>query len=118
MKTAVLLDVPGFDSPTQLHRQQTEKTLKSADAIIFVSNVGDRPNLTDPQVSMLRKSDVDDDGIKLADKAFVFGNKLDAANTADNASKNMDTLKQEVVFKYKIAQPGRVIFGSAEGFPD
>lgn len=116
MKTAVLLDVPGFDSPTQLHRQQTEKTLKSADAIIFVSNVGDRPNLTDPQVSMLRKSDVDDDGIKLADKAFVFGNKLDAANTADNASKNMDTLKQEVVFKYKIAQPGRVIFGSAEAF--
>ena len=116
MKTAVLLDVPGFDSPTQLHREQTEATLKSADAIIFVSNVGDRPNLTDPQISMLRKSNVDDDGIMLRDKAFVFGNKLDMANNAADASKNKDVLRAEVLDKYQIAKPGRVIFGSAEAY--
>lgn len=116
MKTAVLLDVPGFDSPTQLHREQTEETLRSADAIIFVSNVGDKPNLNDSQISMLRKSDVDDDGIRLRDKAFVFGNKLDMANNEADASKNKDVLRTEVTDKYQIARPGRVIFGSAEAY--
>lgn len=116
MKSAVLLDVPGFDSPTQLHREQTEETLRSADAIIFVSNVGDKPNLNDSQISMLRKSEVDEDGIRLRDKAFVFGNKLDMANNESDARKNKDVLRAEVIDKYQIAKPGRVIFGSAEAY--
>ena len=34
----VIYDVPGFDSPTELHKRQTEEMLKEADAIILVTN--------------------------------------------------------------------------------
>ena len=55
MSHIVLYDVPGFDSPTELHKRQTEEMLKEADAIILVTNAGDRPDLTAPQLDMLRK---------------------------------------------------------------
>ena len=38
MENAIIYDVPGFDSPTQLHTRQTEERLKSADVIILVTN--------------------------------------------------------------------------------
>ena len=55
MSHMVLYDVPGFDSPTELHKRQTEEMLKEADAIILVTNAGDRPNLVGTQLDMLRK---------------------------------------------------------------
>ena len=116
MKTAVVLDVPGIDSSSHPYREQIEKALGSADAIIFVTNVGCRPNLCDYQVRVLRKCEADCDGIMLSDKTIVFGNKLDMAGTRDNASKNMDVLKNEVTRCYQIARPDRVIFGSAAAY--
>ena len=77
MKHIVLYDVPGFDSPTELHKRQTEEMLKESDAIIFVTNVGTNPDLVGPQLDMLCKVQ-DPDGIKLSAKCFVFGNRIDA----------------------------------------
>ena len=46
LEQAVIYDVPGFNSPTQVHKEQTIEMLKQADAIIFVSNIT-TPNLKD-----------------------------------------------------------------------
>lgn len=92
MSHLVLYDVPGFDSPTELHKRQTEEMLKESDAIILVTNVGDRPDLNGPQLDMLRKGQ-DRDGIKLNAKCFVFGNKIDRASDLETAKRNSATLR-------------------------
>ena len=115
MEHLVLYDVPGFDSPTDLHKKQTEKMLGDADAIILVTNVGDKPNLTGTQLDMLRKVR-DDDGIRLNEKTFVFGNKLDRAGTPERAAGNKAALINDAVNKYQIATPERIVVGSAKAY--
>ena len=115
MQHLVLYDVPGFDSPTDLHKKQTEKMLSDADAIILVTNVGDRPNLVGTQLDMLRKIR-DADGIRLNEKTFVFGNKIDRAGTPERAEGNRAALLNDAVNKYQIATAERVIVGSAKAY--
>ena len=115
MKNIVLYDVPGFDSPTKLHKQQTEDMLKKSDAIILVTNVGSNPNLTGPQLDMLQKGR-DEDGISLSDKVFVFGNKLDIAGTPQMAKDNQSALIHDAVDQYKIVTKERVVCGSAKAY--
>lgn len=114
MSNIVLYDVPGFDSTTELHRKQTELMLREADAIILVTNVGDRPNINSPQLDMLRKVR-DQDGIRLRDKTFVFGNKIDMAGNAARARDNDSALRNEAE-RYGIALGARVISGSAKAY--
>ena len=114
MSHMVIYDVPGFDSPTELHKKQTEEMLKESDAIILVTNVGDRPNLTGPQLDMLRKGH-DAYGVNLSDKVFVFGNKLDRAPDAATGKTNLAALRNDAVNNH-IARSERVIGGSARAF--
>lgn len=114
MSHMVLYDVPGFDSPTELHKRQTEEMLKEADAIILVTNVGSNPDLVGTQLDMLRKGQ-EFDGVKLSDKAFVFGNRLDQANGTEGVRKNMATLKNGVD-KYRIALESHIVGGSARAY--
>ncbi len=114
MSNIVLYDVPGFDSTTELHRKQTEAMLRESDAIILVTNVGDRPNINSPQLDMLRKVR-DQDGIRLRDKTFVFGNKIDMAGNAARARDNDSALRNEAE-RYGIALGTRVISGSAKAY--
>ena len=114
MNNIVLYDVPGFDSTTEIHRKQTESMLREADAIILVTNVGDRPNINSPQLDMLRKVR-DQDGIKLRDKTFIFGNKIDMAGSSARARDNASTLRNEAE-RYQIALVSRVISGSAKAY--
>ena len=113
MKDAVIYDVPGFDSPTKLHSDQTEEYLKKADAIILVTNVGRNPNLRGTELSMLLKSD--EDSVPLRDKLFIFGNQIDTANSNADAMNNIailrdDAKKRNLTDKSK----NRVIIGSAK----
>lgn len=112
MQNIRLFDVPGFDSPTRLHKEQTQQKLMEADAIILVTDVGTRPNLVGTQVEMLNKGLVDEDGIRLSDKAFVFGNRLDVAGSEQNQKNNAAALRRDAM-KYHIAQESRVFVGSA-----
>ena len=114
MSNIVLYDVPGFDSTTELHKRQTEQMLKEADAIILVTNVGDRPNINSPQLDMLRKVR-DQDGVKLRDKTFIFGNKIDMAGNEARAKDNDSALRNEAE-KFQVAQGSRVITGSAKAY--
>ena len=115
MSHIVLYDVPGFDSPTELHKRQTEEMLKEADAIILVTNAGDRPDLTAPQLDMLRKGQ-DYDGVKLSEKSFVFGNKIDRAPNAKTAQNNLAVLRNDAVNKYQITLGNHIIGGSARAY--
>ncbi len=112
LQNSVIFDVPGFDSPTKIHERQTSERLKSADAIVLVTNAGDRPNITAPQLDTIRK-DSDFDGIKLSEKLFVFGNKMDTAISLEIVENNRRYLENDVVNRYKIAQKHRVFTGSA-----
>lgn len=115
MSHIVLYDVPGFDSPTELHKRQTEEMLKEADAIILVTNAGDRPDLTAPQLDMLRKGQ-DLDGVKLSEKSFVFGNKIDRASNFKTARDNLAILKNDAVNKYQITLGNHIVGGSARAY--
>jgi len=111
LDSAIIYDVPGFDSPTKIHERQTIERLKSADAIILVTNVGRNPSLVGTQLNVITNN-ADTDGIPLRDKLFVFGNQLDTANSEDESKGNIKTLEKDVS-KYKIAEQKRVFTGSA-----
>ena len=112
-KNPILYDVPGFDSPTEIHEAETKKRLKNADVIILVTNVGDKPNINSPQLKILRDN-MGKDGIALKDKLFVFGNKFDTAGDLDGANSNKKTLISDVDKKYNLAREEKVFVGSAE----
>ena len=114
MEHVVLYDVPGFDSPTQLHKKQTEDMLKEADGIILVTNATE-PSLKGTQLDMLRKNR-DEDDVKLSAKVFVFGNKVDMARSKQIALDNEATLRNEAVNKHMIAVDGRIVVGSAKAY--
>ena len=109
MKNAIIFDVPGFNSPTELHKIQTLERMKSADAIIVVAN-GVSPSLTGESLKILRESD--DEGNPLNDKLFVFANKTEGAR---DISKNISDTFNEWISKGFVAQSNkhRIIFGSA-----
>lgn len=111
MQNIIMYDVPGFDSPTQLHIRQTEERLKKADAIILVTNVGTNPSIQGTSLNVIRNN-TDEDGIALKDKLFVFGNQIDRVNTEEQLQGNENILRNDVK-KYNIGEDKRVFVGSA-----
>ena len=111
LPTAIIYDVPGFDSPTKIHIRQTEERLKNADIIILVTNVGRNPSLQGTSLNIINNN-TDSDGIPLKDKLFVFGNQLDTANSLEQANGNVEILAKDVE-KYKIGERKRIFAGSA-----
>lgn len=111
LESAIIYDVPGFDSPTKIHLRQTEDRLKKADAIILVTNVGRNPSIQGTALSVINKN-TDEDGIPLKDKLFVFGNQIDTANSKDESIGNEKILIKDVE-KYNIGEKKRVFVGSA-----
>lgn len=80
MNNAIIYDVPGFDSPTQIHKAQTREWMKKSDAVILIANA-DRPSFNDSLVQFFDSIDKDDDDISIGEKLFVFCNRADAAAT-------------------------------------
>ena len=112
MTNAVIYDVPGFDSPTSMHLEQTKKRMKEADAIMLIASA-EKPSFTAPALDIFNNV-VDEDNVSLSDKLFVFGNRADAANTL---AKNIETLKAEIdrwnlLNRFLIGD--RLIIGSAK----
>lgn len=112
LQNAVIYDVPGFDSPTSMHLEQTKKRMKEADAIMLIASA-EKPSMTAPALNMIQEV-VDEDNVSLSDKLFIFGNRADAANTL---GKNIQTLKNEAL-RWKLLSTSlldaRVIVGSAK----
>lgn len=113
MQNIVIYDVPGFDSPTQMHKEQTLKKMQVADAIILIA-AADDPSVKGPLVDIFRR-EVDNDGIPFGDKMFVFANKADRAQ--DDLEYNMGVLRRELT-EHRIMKEQytgeRVVMGSAQ----
>lgn len=111
MKNAVIYDVPGFNSPTEMHKEQTLEKMKSADAIVMVAK-GDEPSITGDVLKIFRESD--NDGTQLKDKLFVFANKSDRGGDFKRIQEitwEQWTLKYPYINDYE--KEWRIIFGSA-----
>lgn len=110
MRNCIIYDVPGFDSPTAIHIEQTRERMDSADAVILIANAS-KPSLTGPQVNIFRSS-VDSDGIPFNEKIFVFANRADESR---NLQYNLGVLRDDL-HKYSILRNvnnDRLIAGSA-----
>lgn len=107
MPNAVIYDVPGFNSPTIRHMQQTQERMYKADAIIMVA-AADAPSLTSDHLRVFKESD--SDGTVLTEKLFVFANKADRATL----QKNIDIVYSEWGDVNKILfDKSRFFFGSS-----
>ncbi len=110
MRNCIIYDVPGFDSPTAIHMEQTKERMDKADAIILIANAS-KPSLTGPQLTIF-SSAVDSDNIPFNEKVFVFANRADESKDLEY---NMGTLKNDLD-KYHILRKNdsnRLIPGSA-----
>lgn len=113
MPNAVIFDVPGFDSPTQIHKEQTVEQMRNADAIILIASAY-KPSFTAPIVDLFQKN-TDYDGIKFGAKMFVFANKADIAQKLEE---NMGHIKNDLQ-RFNIMSPAnfdRIVYGSAQAF--
>ena len=108
LPNVVIFDVPGFDSPTNKHKEQTLEKMGDADVIIAVANAKSY-SLTDASLKMLRTSDKD--GTMLLDKLFVFANKVE---TCTDIKENVVKTIEEWVGRGFVVKPEqRIVFGSA-----
>lgn len=107
---AIMYDVPGFNSPTAMHRQQTIEKMKQVDAIIMVAKA-DEPSITGEVFNVF--DNYEDDGTSFKDKLFIFANKADRATDFD---RNKEVTYQEWIDKRGILPAKykeRIVFGSA-----
>lgn len=110
MQNAIIYDVPGFNSPTDLHKAQTKHRMSEADAIIVVAS-GAEPSITGETLSILKESDPD--GNPLSDKLFVYANKIDRAR---DIAENIKTTYREWTSRGFVSNAKceeRIVFGSA-----
>ena len=113
MRNAVIYDVPGFDSPTQLHKDQTRSWMKKSDAVILIVNA-DRPSFNDSLVQFFESVDKDDDGIAIGEKLFVFANRADVAATLqENLQRIRGELEHYCIMPTQLISH-RLIAGSAK----
>ena len=114
MRNIVLYDVPGFNSPTLLHKEQTRRMMDQADAIIMVTDMLSNPNIDGTQLSTLREADADH--VQLKDKLFVFGNKADLLRDEKTFQDNFRTFVSDIVNRHRLTVERRVISGSAHAY--
>lgn len=113
MPNAVIYDVPGFDSPTQIHKDQTVEFMREADAIVLVASAF-KPSFTGPVVDLFAKES-DYDGVNFGEKMFVFANMADRAK---DLSGNVDIIKNDLR-RYNMMRESnfnRIVPGSALAF--
>jgi GTPase SAR1 family protein len=106
-------DVPGYDSPIQMHKNQARNELRRADAVIFVTDISASVSLRDSQLQILQDVDREDPSIKISNKVFFFLNKADKADSRKDLRDRIESSRRELVDKYNVCLPERIVTGSA-----
>lgn len=120
MDNLIIYDVPGFDSPTKLHREQAEKFMKDSEIIVMVHGYGANSDLNDSQVTMLATTK-DEFGTELAKKMLVVGNKIDYYIESSRES-SLEKIKKvsndtiDSLKKWNVYQNGNFIPISAKAY--
>lgn len=83
MSDIVLYDVPGFNSITALHKEQTDAMINEADAVILILDLLSGAQINAGHVDIFKQG-CDKYGTQYKDKVFVFGNKADLLVSAAN----------------------------------
>lgn len=120
MRDLIIYDVPGFDSPTQLHKEQAEKFMKDSEIVVLVHGYGGSSDLNESQVNMLRATK-DEFGSILANKMIVVGNKIDKEipNSQPQADEKIKKLSDDLtnsLKKYNIYRNKNFIPVSAKAY--
>lgn len=120
MRDLIIYDVPGFDSPTQLHKEQAEKFMKDSEIVVLVHGYGASSDLNESQVNMLRATK-DEFGSILANKMIVVGNKIDKEipNSQPQADEKIKKLSDDLtnsLKKYNIYRNKNFIPVSAKAY--
>jgi GTPase Era involved in 16S rRNA processing len=108
----VFHDVPGYDSPTKLHKDLSRAELSRADVIICVTNISANVSINESLLAMLDVVDHEDKEIKAYQKMFVFLNQADRTNELefkDRYEKSVHIWHNEL----NKCIPERIIAGSA-----
>ena len=105
MQNAVIYDVPGFDSPTAKHKEQTLERMENADAVVIIAN-SSKPDNTKASLDLL--DEYDEDGLPLKNKLFVFSNRIE---DAADVSTSMKTIEKN--WEKYCDKENRIIYGSA-----
>lgn len=82
----IFFDVPGYDSPITLHKEQTEAKIAAADAVLYVKRFI-KPNLVDSELAILKICDSTNPYIKAKDKLIVALTGGDQAASAKKYEK-------------------------------
>lgn len=114
MKDAILYDVPGFNSPTIMHREQTKTKMAEADVVVIISK-GNEPSITAEGLDFYSAAS-DEYGCTVKDKIFLFANKMDFVASLAEYEEAQAEIYSGWIQKFKIIPAenrGRIIFGSA-----
>lgn len=76
----IFWDVPGYDSPITLHKEQTRTKIASVDAVLYAKNFA-QPDLVDCEHEILKITDSSNVFVKTSDKIVVALTQCDTANT-------------------------------------
>lgn len=77
----VLYDVPGYDSPITLHKEQTKAKIAAVDAVVYAKKFIE-PDLVDCELEILKITDLNDPYTKAKDKIVVALTNCDQAVSA------------------------------------
>lgn len=109
----VFHDVPGYDSPTKLHKDLARHELSRADVIICVTNISSQVSITESLLSMLDVADAEDIEIKAHQKMFVFLNQADRTQSRAEFDERYQEAVKEWHDRHDKCIPERIVPGSA-----
>ncbi|MFH1117772.1 MAG: dynamin family protein [Pseudomonadota bacterium] len=104
VRDIVFHDVPGFNSPVEMHKKQAENKLAECDAVIYAKSVR-TPSLDGSELHMLDILDDEDPAIKVGGKAFVALTLIDQAGDAQH----LRELKAKAIVEWRDVPPERIL---------
>ncbi|RNA13273.1 dynamin family [Brachionus plicatilis] len=105
-ENVVLYDVPGYDSPLTLHKEQTKHKIAHVDSILFASPFR-YPSLNDCEIEILELSDKSDYFIDIKDKIVVALTNCDAASSRSQFNKLLHENRE--AWKLKLVPENRIV---------
>ena len=101
-KNVLIYDLPGFDSPTKIHKDLATKRCESADAIVYVKECL-RPSLPLHEIEMLDTFKNYDHLIPFEEKLIVALTGIDRINNSDDYHKTVEISRKEWFSRYKLS---------------
>lgn len=100
----VFHDVPGFNSPIELHKNLAYEKLRRCDTILYAKE-HHKPDLVDSEVAMLKVADTEDPHVRVAGKIFIALTRIDDSKSAEAFADRVAKARE----KWGAVDPSRII---------